>query len=380
MATLDDTLGDVYLDRFDEIDLDQGKENRRVALFCMENFYAEVMSSIGSVALDCEQEIYHDNLAERCDRFIARLEDIASESGDEDLWRYCSMIKEELKTDRGGTYHNFKKGVGKDKLEKYREKAPEIREYFLQMGEKYQEKHGAYSKKEYTNIVKNVQSAEGTLAYRWGCEMLYQEFEYIERVLLKQDGRSTEFIRDTGTHAYHAGFIDDAQLRKIRQVVTVDRGNYEDLRDDKAINIIKDGLEVLGYLYRSLSPYHEESLLTTKFVAAVEDSGFEITRVKEREREVWVSYNVRFDDIVVEDAGVILQPEPDGVAVLAPYFPEKELNQMDTNELNHIREYIRRRDELENGEGVLLTWNRGINVEDNEIQKKFEGHWPPKDP
>ena len=367
------------VDRFDELNLEQGIENRRIALFCIENFYAVVMATIGEEALNYDRNIYEMNLSKQWDSVIRRLEDVLDSDERKKAWKYGGMVENDVKNDRDNSYHNFERGVGKEKLEEYREKAPEMRRFFLEKGEKYHEMHGAYSKKEYTKTKESVENAAlKPVRYPWACKILRQELEYVEKVVLKQDGQAPTFIRDTGSHAYLGGFIDKEQFKKINRVVNVAEEDYKHLSDEKGEKIVDGGLDVLGFLYRSLNPYHTESLLTTKFVDAVEESGFSVTRTMEAKREVWIDHVVRFDGVVMKDGGLILRPQPDGVSVLGPYFSRKEIQQRQEDQEESLQRWVRKRDELD-GEEILLVWNRRVDVDDEGIQEAFEGHWPPED-
>ena len=379
MAALNDTVGEGYLDRFDELDLDQGIESRRMALFCMENFYADLMATIGEKALNCDRTIYEGSLSEQWDQIELRINEVVSPNNCKSIHKYGNMIESEIQGERNSLYHKFNRGIGKEKLREYRDEAPKVREVFLEIGEKYQKYNGAYSEESYNQVKKNVEDAAlKPERYPWACKMLKQEFAYIEKVALKQDGQSPGFIRDIGSHLYLGGFIDKKQFRKIGQVIIVADGKYSDLDVKKGERIIDDGLDVLGFLYRSLNPYHSESLLTTKFVDAVEESGFTVTRAKEKEREVWIDYSVEFGDLEMRDGGLILQPRPNGVTVLSPYFSRSEVEDLPEDEEENLRRLVRKRDQL-NGEEVLLVWNRHVEVDDEHIQEAFEGHWPPED-
>lgn len=377
MEILNDTLGDDYLEHFDKIDLSQGKEQRRIGLFTIENFYAVVMADIGRHAFRCDYSIYSDNLSQQWDRIYDRLQEVVTEKEKDGIEKYRETIKGGVKPKRYDAYHGFDRG-SKDDLKEYRSAGEEMWRWLLDKGKEYQENHGVYTASEFEHVEKNVKSAtEVSENYPWACTILQKDLEYAERSILKEYGHTVKFTTRLGSAAYMRGFIDKRQAGKIQRVTRVANKDYNKVDEKDGKETVKGGLEVLEILYKSLSPFHSESLLADKFVSAIEELGYDITRVDSREREVWISHRIRFDGNTMEEGGIILHPHPDGVRIDSLYFSKEEVDVLPEEDKQIITDHTRKRDELD-GDEVIVIWSYHIEIDGDDLQTDLETSWPPE--
>lgn len=65
MVTLDENLGQAYLEQFEKLDFSQGMEQRRTGMFLLENFYGTILMEVGRDALQCDNSIRNDGVHEQ---------------------------------------------------------------------------------------------------------------------------------------------------------------------------------------------------------------------------------------------------------------------------------------------------------------------------
>ena len=378
METLDETLGEEYLKEFDKLDLSRGKEQCRIGLFTLENFCATVMGDIGREAFGCDYSIYGDNISKQWDRINEHLEEFITDEDRDEVSEYKRLLKGYVKKQRDDKYHNFDQGVDNDDLSEYREKAEEMRSWLLNKAEEYQRNYGTYSTNEFEQAKENMKTAvEVSENHVFACEILLKEIEYVERSLLKEHKYTMKFTNRPGSSAYMRGFLDEQQAGTIKTVKGIADGNLE-VDDDRGEEAAKDGLDVLGFLHKSLSPFHSESLLTDDFVDAIENLDYEVVNRDSRHREVWISHRVGLDGYEFEDGGLVVNPSPDGVRVVNPYFMKNEVDDAPENIKQTIKDNTRMRDEVD-GEDVILVWPYNMEADDDDIQEKISAVWPPEE-
>lgn len=129
-----DYISPQYLRIIDELDLEL-HQKRRIAVYCLEEFYGTVMADVGRELLNLSTELKARNLRTQWDRVQSRLESL---DGYENRQEYDSIINQ-LKSFRDKVAHDYDWKPPKSNIEHLREAAPEWREWLIEVGEKYNE-------------------------------------------------------------------------------------------------------------------------------------------------------------------------------------------------------------------------------------------------
>lgn len=129
---VDDDIAKQYLTQFDTLDLSE-KDQRRMGVYVLKEFYAAVMSEVGRECLDMEDGVKRAALDGMWSKTLTRLESLddlekPSESG---------KIIHQLKQFRNNTHHNTDFNPGKSPLEEARSLAPYWREWLIKKGREY---------------------------------------------------------------------------------------------------------------------------------------------------------------------------------------------------------------------------------------------------
>lgn len=127
-------IGEERLELFDSLDLDR-KEERRVQVLALLDFYSEVIVEIGTDYLGLKKDMKQGNLNEKWKRVRHRLVQVPSISSEGE---YETAIGD-LKDMRDTTFHEYDYWPNKEELEKIRESAEEFRDWLIDQSKIYSE-------------------------------------------------------------------------------------------------------------------------------------------------------------------------------------------------------------------------------------------------
>jgi len=368
MVTLDENLGQAYLEQFEKLDFSQGMEQRRTGMFLLENFYGTILMEVGRDALQCDNSIRNDGVHEQWEEIHGRLENTIDhyDLNKKELYEYKKLLKEDVRPIRNSIYHEFDRGISADTLQEMKDVGIEFREWLLDVAKKYRDLHGPYTKSEFNEIQGRIDHLTDTESYTSAVQLLREELDYATRSLLKEEGVTGPFWKPEG-NVFVREKIDRQQMLSYRSVRLAER--KDDLRPAQYEQIIEKGLSVLEAIYKSQNPFEDSQLSADDLADAISDE-FNVISRNSAARYVIVEDQIEIDDEAV-DAGLQVRPGEGSVFVSSIQVkdsPDLSESVRDTLEMNATSRW------RDDDEGVVV-WKLGmysIDVDIDEIESEIE--------